>query len=550
MRSGFDYMLLVGLLCLAPLLFLHCWDLLTRTDLKIFAALPVVSLLLFGLTFQISAHDNRSRCWWSISLLVIAAGLGLLAAIWFSPWLAWLSAASLTTGWMLERFGQLYWYRIVRVVLPILVFALAPIGDASDWTRVLEVNVAESSGALLDILGVPQLVTNDSMQLRFDVPLRASYVCRGLASPYLLLGIVTVIAIFSRRKVAVWILVLLTVPAWAWLGATLHMTIGAYAWDQWGKSVFVGQRNLLTQFFVLLFQLGSIWMLTRSLQGFLEPFSNYSATTSAIHKFFNWAVYWPARDPLRKRRALPTAEEAALIRGSFSGQSAGTIVLVVVGVCLVVGGGFIAQGWVEGSPRRLETISVTPDEFESAIQALELPQTLQAIRQLRPVIVQYDSSPAVAGRYAASWAFADGLQKVDLVITAPFRGFYPLEGFYLTPLSRFGEPRQSSTIQHPELGNVLVDQVVLLDELYGRSFLCYATFSFGEELPTRTLSGGGALTLEALGDSLALQPSTISVALFVEGTERLTEDQRNVYRDILLQFCATIREPLQQDLQL
>lgn len=543
MRAPADWFLVIAVVCLAPLMAVHCWDLWARTDLQFFPILPVVSLVLVFWGASLGTHNERRRSLVSLVLFGLGASLGLAAAWAFSPWLAWLALMAIALGWMLERFGAIAWYHIAWFCVPACVLLLLPLSDATDVTPPLELWVASGSGILLDLLGVPQLVVNEVMTLR-DGPISAARFCRGIASPYLLMSLVVLFSMLCKRTLSVTVLTLVTLPIWAWLGCVVHMTTAVYLQGVYDKNIMVGARGTLAALLVLILVLGCIWLLQISIRNLLLPFTAYSANSSGIHKFFNWLVLWPAKDPLRKRRS--DSDEAKKELGSISGHRNAMIVLGLCGAVLLAAGGLGLGPLLGGEAgRRMHPLRVTPEAFQTTFVADVLPAELAGMRQVYSE-ASSNLNAAFAGRHSATWTYIQGLQRVVITLELSHRGFYPLEDSYLNPLSRFAGPRQSLSVQQAELGTVLVDEVVMLDDLYGRSFLTYATATVGDSVPFRTVYSGGGLGSEDLVNAFTLQPTVVNVGLFVEGTKRLSDEEKAAYRDVLLSVCELLKGPLEQ----
>ncbi|MCA9134142.1 MAG: hypothetical protein KDA45_13335, partial [Planctomycetales bacterium] len=304
-RDWLDWLFAAAVLGLSPLLWLHCQDLWFRTDLLFF---PLLLLVFVALAVRVSRSawseaplqcgPTRSR--FAVALLIVACLAALSASLLFSPWLAWLALLLVSNAWLLVRLQALNWYRAVGCTLPLGVFLVLPLSDAADASRTLESWTAFSASALLDLFGVPQLATHDGLELRGGL-LPMAAICAGMGNPYFLFSLAVLLVMWRSRSFLVGLLTVASVPAWAWLGAVVQAVGGAALWDKQDIYLFGGGRKVVVQLAVLLALLLMIWLFHWAVQKLLSPFTAYSATFAGIHKFFNRAVLWPARDPLRRR---------------------------------------------------------------------------------------------------------------------------------------------------------------------------------------------------------------------------------------------------------
>lgn len=534
MRDPYDWFLAVALLCLLPGLLVFLLDLWERTDLWFAPVLPIVTLALVTWKAGFAVQPHRKRAVATILLLVGGAVLMWFAVFAHSAWACVAAMLFIVNAWMLQRMGSVRWPFLVARTLPFALLLVLPLSDATDWTNRLEASTAVSTGGLLDLVGVPNLVAGNTLELR-DGVVRASAVCRWIASPYLLLALVVVVLVLTQKSCLVGLLTLASVPLWASLGAVLHLTVGVYLLAEYGKSVFFETRGPIGQSVVLLCMLVCVLLTQKLLQTVLLPFVAFSGEGAELHKLFNRVVYWPNRDPLRGRRSGEGRDAA-----SFTGTRNGLIFLGLLGVVIVAAGGLFAKQLSEGEYRAR---IARPTAFESltagTITRTSLPSDLGGM-QLRDFVERRDDDKPFGDSYRAIWSFQRGLQRVQIALYPLNRGYVRLEDHYLTPLSRLGEPTQQSAIEMDELGAVLLDEAVLLDDLYGRSYLSYASFTDSSVSPIRTLSTGSTLSSEGLRHSLAMQPSVVSVAVYVEGSDRLSEEERDQLRQLLVTACVAL----------
>ncbi len=540
LRDTFDWVLVLSGLAMLPMAFLHFYDLWQRSDLKFFPLLLALTLGLMLWKRKLSSHNRRGRSIAAIACVAVALLLAVLSAVIFSPWLGLLTLLLVLIAWMLERLGEEKWYAIVSWTIPIIVILLFPISYFTDLTTSLEKSVAWSSGVVLDVLGIPQLVTNSTLELRSGI-VSASLVCRGLGSPYLLLSAAVVMTMLTARSFAGGLLTLLTIPGWAWASAVLQLTLGVYLLEEHDIVTLAGRRVALVQLVALLTTLIAIWLFQLAVRELLSAFTNYSTNSTDVHKLFNKVVLWPAKDPLRKRKAF---EEEVKPKSSLMVHKLFGRLVLAAALGLSIAGGFATYRMFVGQEISIALAKAgSPEQFAGEFTSASLPQQLGTMR-----LAGFESMERgrwqYSRRHAAEWLYVVDLKRAHITLDLPARGFYPVENEYINEVSRPLSPRTAMSAELDGVGQILVDEVMLLDELYGRSYLCYATIPYADQPPFRTSSTERAFSTELIGSAVALQPSVASVRLYIEGVDRLTDEERAEYRAILLSACEQLVVPI------
>ncbi|GAB5404467.1 MAG: hypothetical protein Aurels2KO_26980 [Aureliella sp.] len=535
MRDPYDWLIALALVGLTPGVGVLLTDLWSRTDLLFAPVLPLFSVFLVWRLAKLEEQTDKQR---SVATLVVL-GLGVVSAgcavLAHSAWLCTLGICLITMAWMLERFGKTRWPFLACAILPASLLLLLPLADATDWAFTAERFVARVSGSLLDMLSIPNLVSGDSVELR-DGVLSASLVCRWFGSPYLLFALATLYMVVRQKSFLVGLATVASVPLWSILWGVVHLTAGLYLLIKHDVNLLIGMRGTLTQVAVLLLAFLCVLLTQRCVATFLLPFVAFSGTGAELHKFFNRVVYWPNRDPLRGRRSSDVENAHRIGRGRNA-----MIALGVLALALVAVGGMIILQVASGTFReRMARVSAFADLDQSGIFDQMLPTELLGM-QLVDFYERRNLGKPFSDR-SFSWVYQRGLDRVRITLRPSHRGYVQLEKEYLTPLSRIGEPSQQSNIEMDEFGRLLLDEVVLLDDLYGRSYLSYAMIGQKGIEPLRTLSTGATGGRKQLQDSLAVQPTLASVAVYVEGAPRLGEEERDQLRDVLLSACVKLSE--------
>ncbi|MCR9296574.1 MAG: archaeosortase/exosortase family protein [bacterium] len=297
-----DAILVLGLASLSPLLYMHAQQLWTNVDLRFFPVLPVIALALAYFCGKRGICASRNRAIFATLFLIAACVAAAYGAWKLLPWFALLAACLLWFSWMLARLGKSPWYRIAGWLLPLALLLTFPTDANFDLTPTLEAEVLATASGSLDLVGVPHLPADQGISTK-NAALPVSRVCRGISNPYLLLTLALLLVMFTQRSFLIALLTWLTVPLWSWLACSSHLAAGLYLLEEKELVVFTDQRNPLVQAGLVVLCLFFVWLSSIALRNLFAPFIGYSTTSNAVHKFYNWLMYWPEPDPLRKRRS-------------------------------------------------------------------------------------------------------------------------------------------------------------------------------------------------------------------------------------------------------
>lgn len=331
------WLFIAGAVSLLPAVSVHAVELWNQHDLLLFPILPIATIFCVWMQGKVGDCKSAWRAYISLAFFIGAAATAVWCAWMALPWAAFFSLTLLCFAWFLYRYGESPWYAAVGWTLPLIVLLSFPTNPKYDATIVLEKSVLSSSSAALDVIRVPNLATEQLIGSK-TVQLKPALICRGMGNPYVLLTITLLLLMIARTAPLVSFLVLLTVPAWSWLGNTVHMALSIYLVENQSINVLLGSRNLIMQISVFLLELILIGLTVVFLRKLLTPFVAYSTTSSGIHKFYNRIVYWPAPDPLRKRRSR--SESSHELSGDFWSSprvrwaSLALILVMVVAACI------------------------------------------------------------------------------------------------------------------------------------------------------------------------------------------------------------------------
>lgn len=538
-----DGIFALATLALLPLMWLHCQDLWLRTDLQFFPLLIVVPLVFFGWRTSFAPqHQQRWRTYGALGTLATAAALAIVAGTMVLPWLAWLAFTLATIGWMVERLGGNAWYQPIAWTAPWWVLLLLPLTDRSDYAATLLPWVASSASHALDLVSIPQMASGAALDFQSGL-LPLGPICSGLGEPYLLLTLIVILSMLSKRSALIHLITLVSLPAWIWLGAVSYVVVGALLLENSEWNIFGGSRQWAAQGVVMALQLLAIWLLQVSLNNLFTPFVTDSEGVEGPHRLFNSIVLWPAKDPLRTRK--PADGERAVKRIEL-GQRPTMSVLLSLGLCFLLAGGLgLYQMLNLKSFTTLTRQQAQVQALEDTLQASDMPEQFLAMQQRDFNQGVAPASSHIVGN-SASWSYAWNRQLVTLTAVWPIRGFYPFEWDYVASSGGKMSARQSfQPTEQVGPSSVLLDDLTLVDPLYGESYLGYATLSIDGQPLVRTdqpTTWGSAIPNWL--ETLRLQPTVVSLQLQVIGSGELTEEQLGELRQVLTLAAEQLRGKL------
>lgn len=536
-----DWVLLIGILGSLPLLWLSMVDLWYRTDCRFFPVLIITSLALVVTKAKLAPCETPRRAYWAMGAMGLAAVFGLLAALNFSGWLACCSLIALSLGWMWLRLGGTPIYQTIGWMLPALVLLVLPISDATDLTKSLETSVAGAASAGLDMLGVAHLTENSYIETESG-RISSAKALRGFGSPYLFLSVVVLLCVFRKVTPSVGLLTVLSVPLWVWFGGVLHILVGVYLWEEQDRNLFAGGRNTLVQIGVFAILLGLVWLFQLSLKTLLTPFPKYSTNTNDVHKIFNWLATWPAPDPAKRRRVIDE-EEAQAPDMAFLLSKPTLGLFAVVGLLLLGSGIYAGVQAFGGEAARMTPLVVNAETVDGNLNAETLPADLGGMTQVG-FETFLNEDQYFQNRHIATWLYLKGPKRIRVTVGMMGRGFYPVELEYDSPIRTLAGARMRATADIPGIGKTLIDEFELLDDIYGRSYVAYATMQLSGKTAFRTAATESQASMQELGNMLSIQPSIVRVQLFGESTGVLIDEEREQYRALLAQVCEALAGPL------
>ncbi len=554
MKSRYDRLMLAAVLCLTPLLVSQMQILWSQPDFQFFPLSWIACVLFIYFRGVLGTTANPIRERWAIGF----GGAGLLcaaiAAFLFSPWLSHLALACFCSAWVLMRLGGVTWYHAIAWSLLIWFTLPLPMDIGGRLMFNLQSLAGQSASSLLDLAGTEHLPSGNIIELRVG-KLFVDEACHGISSIYSLATMALLLTIWLRTGLLVGLVTLLTVPAWTWFGNVLSIFTIALMLDTYEMGFAHGWKHTVLGLGSFAFSACCMLLMQKGLQRLFEPFPVKTVTSGPWHTAFNRLVCWPARDPTRSqvgRRKAQSKQQLLVVAGSEQSSTLARrwnlglgLVFAVLGVTSAYG--LVRESLATGAASRTRFLS---EEVASVFQQEDLPQSLGEMQMVAFEIVHRPNSKLFYGEHSVTWQYVDGENVVHISLDFPFRGFHVLERCYVGTGCEITKPRES--IDHSDYVSsrgqqtVLVEEVILSDQLYGESYLCYAEFDReGVDVwrPGNRLSGG---LLTRIARSLKVQPTAFQVQLYVDGVGRLTKKQRTRYQQILLDACDHLLSEIQQ----
>lgn len=313
--------LLFGLVCLLPALFFYGQALWEEKSHRFFPLL-ILSTLGFYLFHVFSKSESVKirkpglRRGFGMGIGFVAGVLAILAALQGSAWIG-VAALGLVVFAIFLLSVQLPWPKVAAWTLPLFALLLIP-ASQSDFDNWFDQSVMQSSSSLLDLMSTPNLPNTDRADrvtglVLKDFVVNPRVVRTYLGSPYLLLCLTLAMLFWFRTNALVGFFTLLSVPLWAWFQSVLRTTLGVILFNNYGYNSFAGTNRLIVGGVVLVMILLFVATFIVALRKLLKHFRNTSSSTGTsnneVHKLYNLVVYWPSKDPTRRRSASSDDEE-------------------------------------------------------------------------------------------------------------------------------------------------------------------------------------------------------------------------------------------------
>jgi exosortase len=544
-----DWIFLVAVVAMLPLLYIEAQLLWLNRHFQFF---PIAHLATLLFLFFHGKTDGRMwpvRYRVGIAVFTLAIILALVSTLLFSPWLAQLAAIVLLTGWLLLRFLGNKASEIVTWILPLIVCLPLPSGIDGRLVRRIQILSSRSASDLLDVLGLPHLLTGNVITIK-SKPLFIDETCSGADSLYALAAVATIIIAFNRLSLISSVLLLISVPLWAWAGNLTRLTVIAIMLDRFEVDLSYGWAHTLLG--LLIFAgafLGLLSMSEMIGQIFKKvPFNPKNTNHSKFNQFYNLLVGWPNSRP-DARQANPTADTQS--------NAAEVPVSKKYAMGLIVGALFVLffsiHGWLRGP-----LIGRTPDNYlhidyeqvEAAFRQDDLPSDLNGMTFVDFEIHHRPNSKLFYGEYSTTWTYLRNSQKIIISLDFPFPGFHALEACYLGSGCEMINDR--NTIDVTEYARSVgasirsVEEVRLNHVELGECYLLYAEFDKDGKDVWRLGNQTTGSFLARAAFALQMQPVTFQLQLHSTDAHAFSASDRDELAKTLTDCARLLAPKLQQ----
>jgi len=536
--SNCDLAFLAGLVGLAPMLYLQSMNLAQKPHFQFF---PMAWGMFAWLVYSRGKPGEvrgRVRSIIGYSLWCIFLGLAALSVLKVSPWLAHLGLIFLIAGWTLQRLTGNAWYQPIGWLALIVITLPMPRNLDQRLVQSLQIGSSQSASALLDIVGTPHLATGNIIEIRTG-RLFVDEACSGVDSLYALAAVALALVIWQSRSFLPSLLVLLTVPAWAWLGNLLRIFLIAVLLDRFQIDLTHGWQHSILG--MATFALSSACLLL-SQAAFTILFSKFDVkgvSSNNFHRFYDYVVSFPMHT---REASRSKAKSDAKSIGTGSGRPvrspfALNAIMGALSLCLF---GFALLPVFGIGPWKRATIKLPAFSDETIARTFSsntLPTDFHSMRQV-DFGTTHRKIDSLDGEYSATWQYLDGDRQVVLSVDFPFSGFHGLEECYILS----GGTLIAAIAEFNESGNKFQDANVrelrVSKPLSDESYVCYHAFdSQGVSMRSRA-----PLLSSDLSSGIR---ATYQVQIFIDGCGQLSESERERYRGILIEASETILPVLQ-----
>jgi exosortase len=535
--TNVDIVFISALVALLPLLFIEGQQLWLRRHFQFFP-IAILATSLFVYFRGVTATQTtlwRKRL--GSSLLILSICIGLIAALLFSPWLAHLAAIVLLSGWLLLRFAGNAMSEIVSWLLPLVLCLPMPSGVDGRLVRRVQIISSRSASDLLDVIGLPHLLTGNVVTIRTK-QLFVDEACSGVDSLYALAAAAAVIVAFHRMRLVSSVLMLASVPLWAWAGSVTRLTLIAVLLDRFKVDLSHGWAHELLgiTIFVAVF-LGMLSM-SEMIRAILEwvPFSAEESGHTGFNRLYNFVVMWPYPPEPKEAASLPLDEviraadippEPVVNRNLGTRLVSGT--LLATGLMLLIS----AYSWSQGPLIGQETDSTLHLEYETVeanFRREDLPESLNGMRLVSFEFQHRPNSKLFYGEYSATWTYLRDTRQIIISLDFPFPGFHALEACYLGSGCEMLNDRTTIDVTSyaDSVGTTIrsIEEVRLNHVELGECYLLYAEFDKHGRDVWRLGNRTTGSFLARMAYSLQLQPVTFQLQLYSTNAQSYNDADR------------------------
>ncbi len=530
-KSQLDRLLLVGLLGLAPMLYMQSLNLSSRKHLQFFPLAWVIFAVLIylrGRPTPITASKSREIV--GIGCVGAAVACAVVSIWLFSPWFAHVALVALCFGWMLLRLGENRWTTLGAWISLLAITLPLPLNGDSRLVQYLQNRATVSASALLDLMAVPHLVRGNILEIRTG-DLFVDEACSGVDSLYSLLAVALMLAIWQERRFVESILTLLLVPFWAWLGNLLRIFLIAVMLDKFGIDWSHGWEHTVLGLALFTASFACLLTTQNSLSELLRRTQTSGGEDHKVAKIYNYLVNWPSKSEQGKAATSTRILQGYSLRVVFALGAMFAMVGVTSAFPLAKIGPWANFEYV--------LPSIPQDLVVSTFKRSDL-ENLDPQCSLVGFNVTHRDTGSVFGEHSATWELVDQGQPIQMSLDFPFPGFHDLTFCYFST----GYKRELSLSQRlaSEAG-LEVASAVLLDELNIESALLFINI----DIHGNSVFPKSEIDHKIFGDGPA--STAFQIQLFLPKSGRLSKTQVDRYLAMLDSANARLLPLIQRMLE-
>ncbi len=490
MRTGTNWVYVAALLAMVPMLVAQCMNLAHRPHFQFF---PLAWIAFAATVFLKGKPSLASGFRFQLGIILGVIGIACFAGsiILFSPWLAQCAAIAGVLSWMFVCLAGTPWYQLMAWMILLLVTLPLPQNLDGKLVQWLQQTSTWSASRVLDVLSVPHMASGNVLDVRTG-SLFVDQACSGVDSLYALFAIAAALSVWQCRSLVVGVLLLASVPFWAWLGNVVRISLIATLLDKYQFDLSHGVGHTLLG--LGLFAVSTYFLMStlNAITHFTEPFPVRTVSSNAIHALYNQLVCWPNLDPTAegRKKTRPAIEMAAESIPIGIGRNH----LVMASVLLAVGlSSFLPlMGLGPWKDSRVGLPAFGLENVKAKFTRDLMPGNIQGMNCVAFDVTQRPTSSSY-GEFSVTWEFQNPNDRVLVSLDFPFPGYHTLEGCYGFAGKRLLTSVEHVDIQGPSIAPLLtVNQALLIDDIEQQSFLSFTlTERSGAPVgPTGTLNRG------------------------------------------------------------
>ncbi len=411
--------LLLPLLCLAPLLYVQSRRLIDQHAFWYFpVSIAVGGWLLFATSSYRPASVNRGRM--AVVLLWIGLAAAAFGIYWYSPWVIQVASVIVLLAWSLAAFGGTSWTRVFTICSLFMVTVPFPSGRDSQVSNWLQSIASWSCNGLLDVIGIPNIVEGDNMQIA-ESKFRVSVACAGVDSVFAFFAIGIAVIAIRRCSFLSGLLTLLTIPFFSVFENILRLLTIAIGLVYFKTDLSNGWMHIEVAVVVFIISLLSFWLTHKTIVAVFEPIDQVidrGTEKSGAIDFYQMITRWPV--DVEGQLAIGT--ELPIWRPSLVSLSGLVVICLLFGSITVYSAMTISNSDVlfvdigEEKAALLPSDAAFPEQFGG----------------LKKVGFRTITQPGMStqGKYSHLWRFDDQGNQVFVSLDFPFPGWQPIWSFY------------------------------------------------------------------------------------------------------------------------